>query len=348
MIDLTDLLILFGSEHQFYGITTIKNILIGKKTVSNLYAAVRYQLLPLFGSFNHYQLVANNEAITELIEQGLMVVDERKRYRLTTAGNDLKQSWLQQMLPLGSLQIAAKYNLAGVIGRFRLLVQVVSEYSYQNHRYYPNYETYADKVLVKQWFQQNKQPDLPAQFKAQLMAFLKTIENDPAVIFANGLVGHQFYGKTTGQLATQLKRTPSMITIMELQVYGLLLTKLIQTNSPLLSLFTDLKRSLVANSALKSLALFQNGNSIKQIAQIQGVKENTVREHLLEAAICLPTEQFPFAMVLTPYVKTKVANLVAEMQMPLGEISYYQVVDQIDFFEFRLAQIYWSKENHDS
>ena len=105
-----------------------------------------------------------------------------------------------------------------------------------------------------------------------------------------------------------------------------------------------LANSPLSQSANQTLLLYQQGMSISQIAQKRGIKANTVREHLLEAAIVYP-ESIDWDRALPVSIRTQLAERYQ------GKIVDWQFDPEIvpggpaAFYYFRLYQLYEERVN---
>lgn len=112
------------------------------------------------------------------------------------------------------------------------------------------------------------------------------------------------------------------------------------------SLLTGLSRSLISTSAQQTLHSFMAGKSLEVISHQRQLKLSTVREHLLEAAIMLPPEQFDFQRILPAQLVTQMQARLAKT--PLDQWQFTQVADlSVEFWQFRLLEILRSKQTDD-
>lgn len=321
-----DLILLFTNTTEYRRPKVFENILNGKKTVSNLFWGLEYGLLPELGMLHGKNIQIKPEDIGNLIENKLVVTDESGAIKLTELG-DQKQRQLSRLLPplLGDVTKSLRVNQFK--DRFLLASQVTSEYSYQNTKYYPLSIQLFDSFVVKRWFQVNK-AQLPTALLTPLTQYLTDLKPQLADIFARELVGHENGGQTYQQLALELQVTPEIVELISLHLYTNFADYLMNhSQNTLQPLVTDLWGDNWTTSSKQTYQLFINHHaSIEQIAKQRQIRPSTVREHLLEAAIWLPVANFPYDNMLTNQNSTTNNK-------------------EIEFFKFRLKQIYRSKVN---
>jgi uncharacterized protein YpbB len=111
-------------------------------------------------------------------------------------------------------------------------------------------------------------------------------------------------------------------------------------DDPLWPLLAPLVQSSpVSKSAQQTYQAFTQTHALTKIATARKLKLSTVREHLLEVAIWLPS--FPFTTVLDAQVIETLTRCFAG-QPEIASWSFQDAqaaLPELDFFEFRLFQI---------
>lgn len=322
----SELILIFASTSEYRRPKVFENILVGKKTVSNLFWGLQYGLLPELGFFHGQNYKITNEDLSRLKQSQLITINDKGSVKLTELGGQKQRQLLKLVPPLVG-PVDRALNVAKFKDRFLLASQVTSEYSYQNAKYFPVSIQLFDSFIVKKWFKDNKS-NLPQTILAPLTSYLNNLDPKLAEIFAKELVGHQVGGQTYQQIAAELQVSPVTIELITSHLYANLANYLIlnkETN--LVSLLTGLIGTNWTTSAQQTYQLFINQDaSIDNIASLRSIKPSTVREHLLESAIWLPITKFPYSKLLR-------------------EIGNANLSKEADFFAFRLQQIYRSKLN---
>ncbi len=343
------LLILFASKSRFQRAKTIYNLLIGRRTVSNLFGALNYGLLDYFDCFHGFKLNSVEEASKKLSKVGLVDTNEKFEIRLTARGLQKQKEIKKFVGEIAAFKTASRFDLITFSHRLILAFQVVSEFSYSNQRYYPKSTSLFDETFIKAWFRNFKgQVDLPKIFSDFLKNFLAGLHNDKkAMIFVNSLYGHEFSGKTISQDAEDLKIKPAMVSLSLFQAYCRIFQAAFNsTDDCLVALTKGMTKPKISASSKATFELFQNQNmnSFQQLASVRRIKLTTVKEHLLEAAIVFPKHEFPYKRLLT---KSLIQQLQAAFQTADPTTEKFSEVKRkipsLDFFYFRLFQIQYLK-----
>lgn len=324
----------------------IENILVGKRTVSTLYWGMRYQQLSWLGYEKKLTREVMDRTVAELTTKGWVSVAQTNA-QLTNQGTAVQQKLLQNSYQPQYLNLRLVVDIETFWQRFLLATQVVSEQSYQNYHYYPLQVSWQVKQSVKRWFSQFHETDIASQFYGFWQHFFRQLPDSQAAFMSRLLVGHQRPGETRLQVARDFGLSEAEARLMATDLVCQLAraasqTQLVSVNS----LLTGLERSLISTSAQQTLTSFMAGESLMGISQKRALKLSTVREHLLEAAIMLPKEQFAFKRVLKPELITNVQRRFADI--PLDEWQFQRVEDlPIEFWQFRLIEILRSKQTDD-
>lgn len=338
-----DLIIWHGSAVQWRRPKVIENILGGKKTVSTLYWGLQYQIINEVGLMRGEKLTFPPETLKKLKQANLIEFNEHQEFKLTTMGLQ-KQKELQDAFPLPCLHSPIDIDLNHGSQRLILAVQVVSEFSYQNRAYYQSPATLFDSLVVKNWFHHNKQTQLIQEIQQDLTHFLQSLNSNLANFFISNFRGHNYSGLTNQQLAAQNSVDIAFIVFAKNWLTWSLLVQVSQSDTSLWQpLLQNLNRPVISNSAMKTYEIIkQQKVSFVDLAGYRQVKLSTIKEHLLEVAIWLPLNQFDYRRFLSKKIITELHDIATD---DLITMSYTQLSNknEIDFFEFRLYQIYRSK-----
>ncbi|WP_268913114.1 helix-turn-helix domain-containing protein [Lentilactobacillus sp. SPB1-3] len=344
----TDMLILlFCSSSEPRRIKAVFNVLIGKRTVSNLFWGFNYGLLDYLDSFHGLSLDDLNKSINDLKQRGLIIEPENNFIQLTELGDQARDDLLQTVGQVDILKTAGQYDVELFKKRIILATQVVSEYSYQNNRYYPQSIDMLNDSLVKLWFIKNKATDLIELMRDGWIKVLSTMSKELADFYAQTLIGHERFGQTPKQIANKVSMSESEVRLWLymgdcLAVKGFIDLK----NSSMDLLFRGVKRDRISHSALVTWDMFSRSNSsLIAIADKRRVKVTTIREHLLECAILLPDPQPLFDRVLNKSLINKLDEFAPDSILEWKFDKSLSQKLQIDFFEFRMYQIMRSREN---
>ncbi|PJE48543.1 helix-turn-helix domain-containing protein [Pediococcus damnosus] len=340
--DFSDFLLKFYSRSEWRRPKVILNNLIGRRTVSNLFWGMQYGLLPFFDlfpklnneNFDHFQKKFKQDGFIEV---------QDKEVRLTDTGKLRKETNLSKNFQFQFKGIGLYTNIETIKDCLNLTVQIISEFAFKNNRYYPL--QYSGRVMnfCKRWFRQNKSPELPNKFQQELSEFLKTLDNKSADAFVASFVGHNSFGLTDHQIKTDLSLNSFEWKIIDLALMTEFIWWASDDNSQTHPLCQNLVTPWLADSPLSmssevTYQLFLNNFSIEKIAQKRHIKVNTVREHLLEAAILI--KDFPFQSFLSAPLPTNLHNYLQNNPVLQWQFSVVnELVPEFSFFEFRLLQI---------
>lgn len=320
----------------------IENIVRNKRTQANLFWALNYQILNWLGSDPALTRSHFDKWLTKQQVAGYLLVDE-KTAKLTARGQELKTAVQRHSYQPHNSQWAWLINPSRYAERFLLAIQAVSELAHQHRHYVPLNISVTEMAVVKDWL---SQPQLiPVVHEELLQIGHRLATQDPrlAEFFAHRLLGFETTGWTVLQAQRELKLSAEEVHVLNRDVW-LGIAGQLQANpqSNLGRLMNGLNaRAPISNSAWRTLQEFQGGQSVEMIARNRHLKLSTVREHLLEAAIIIPTAlQWPRLLSVEQGLQ-----LHQQYSGPAATWRFQAVGDDpaADFFKFRLCQI---KEFH--
>ncbi|KRK34245.1 hypothetical protein FC07_GL000811 [Loigolactobacillus bifermentans DSM 20003] len=334
-------LLLLFSQQQWRRPLAIYYILQGKRTVSNLYAGLAYQLLSLYQFLPQLQLADYQRQLKVLVQRGWLVAQDKKMKK-TVQGQQHEQEWRQQqLLPTGidSLHFPKANHYTA---RLFLATQVISELGYQNRQYYPLMVPERDRIAVKQWlFGQNK-ATLVATFAQDWQHFLTQLAPQDATFMSFFLSGHAVDRLTIEQVAIRQQTTSFAIFLRQQALIYRLLRQAAQ-----LPMFASLWQpmaptSILSHSAAQTYQAVLQGTSLQALQQRRHLKASTLTEHLLEAAILMP--DFPFDAFFSVDQQQVLADQF--QNCPIDQWQFQQLGQSLPFFQFRLYQIQQRRRQH--
>lgn len=326
----------------------IENVLKGRRTVSTLFWGMRYGILDWLG----YEKRLSRQYYDGLFHQLLAeekLASANQQFVLTAVG----QSRLTELAPMHYqprfLGVGRQFDGHRFKERLLLMIQVVSEFSYGNRRYYPLQVSQDNLQFVRSWFRWFKQNNYTVEaFQSELETYLSHLGDDQlALMLAQRFVGHDTVGETTEQLALQLERPASQIAeIQDDLMLGMI--PVIQANeaSVLYPILSGLVINPLSESAYQTLTEIKRGLTFDQIIRARRLKESTVREHMLEAAILLPIEDVPYDRLLNEETQASLNKIFESQALDDWDFERaHSKMPALSFFEFRLYQILRSKTN---
>lgn len=328
-------LLYFSDKHPRRA-TVIRQLLEGHLTTSALFWGRAYGLLSFINTPNFDSNLES--AILELQKEGALVAKETGLL-LTANGVARRQVFQERHFYLTMPEFFAKLTWQKWTEMLRLVIQVASELSYQNERYFVITNDLQVQQLLKNWLKKYGKQTLITETVSSLEKFLATKDPLKAQIFCEQLTGHQLLGHTMSQLARKYQLDTSDIFYIWHDLSSCYADYLLKEKFKLAELVTPfMQRQLLPKSSQATYALLKQGRSLEQIANVRHLKLNTVKEHLLNIAILVP--DFPFDTFLSAQVKTELRMLFKHL--PVLEWNFQEVkknYPQLSFVEFRLYQI---------
>lgn len=344
---MNDFLLSFFDEHQPRRIRVIENTLKNRRTVSTLFWAKQYGILKWTGACRSLDREQFERSIKELVREKLIQLDPNGQAILTTLGV-LRQEELatDQYCP----QFFDWYwlvNTQRLEQRLLLGIQVASELSYHNRYYAPVVNEYREQQIIKRWLF-SWHGNIINELVRELELFgdsLESADERLANYFFYSLIGHQIAGQNALQLGKQLALPNDQLLVIKQDALLAIAAFANGYQGVLHRLLVDLlAKNPLNQSASQTISLYQQGLTISQIAQKRRIKANTVREHLLEAAIVYP-ESINGEQLLPTSVRKQLANHYQ------GESEKWQFDPAIvpggpaAFYYFRLYQLSQEKIN---
>lgn len=331
-------LLRFFSYHQPRRIRVIENTLRSRRTVATLFWAQQYGILKWLGAYRSLTRPDFDHLIKKLVSQKLLILDEQAQARLTEEGAALLKKEETSRYDPAFFDWYWLANTHRVMQRLLLAVQVASEYSYHQNKYAPLTIPYEEMLAVKKWFRNNYQHDFTNRLYLDLQRFGTAIASEDlrlAKDFFNLLIGHQKAGLTPNQAAVALNLSVEDISFLRHDEMLAISAYARNFPGPLQQLLTPILRTSPLNqSAEVTYNFYAQGQEIPTIAQERHLKESTIKEHLLEAAILMPDK-----MDWDRFLPTNKRAVLAKAYN--GSPVTWQFNDDISsFYEYRLYQIY--------
>ncbi|WP_179395366.1 hypothetical protein [Lacticaseibacillus absianus] len=294
-------------------------LLVGKKTLSNLYAALEHaqlQWLQLYPTLAREDFQA---AVERLVRAGALT--------RTETGLILNQPEAKQRaaarLPLPA-HYAAQLDVQGFEQRLLLGVQVVSEARYHARAYRPVSSDWATQQAIRRWSRAVALPTVISELTAAFAALPDATANRLAARF----VGHDYVGDApTDGLRDQLGDVDALSQlILVIAAHPEWLTLHQLWGGP---------KSLLSASNRQACALATAGASRETIATQLRLRPSTVNEHLLGATI------LGWQPPITALIPVAVMGALTALPRPLDPDYHHLLaaVPEADFFAVRLAQI---------
>ncbi len=314
----------------------ISNLAYNHLTTSALFWGRAYGLLDIIA----LPLDVNNfEPTLDELCQKKLLLETSKGICLTVKGRSRVEELKNKHQFLREPAFFNGFDLKGWEKQFYLLVQVASELSYQNNKYFAITNDLKAQQLFKNWFRRYGKTTLLGEITTSLTDFLAHEPELNAQLFCEQLTGHGRLGQTKAQLAKSYQLQIAEIEVGWRDLCARYAKYLLDQNFELAKLVMPYKRlTNLPASTEKTYSLFLAGKSIEEIADLRKIRKSTVQEHLLNVAIL--ANDFPRERLLSPKIKKQIMDFFASC--PVLDWKFQQLHEsypEISFFEYRLCQI---------
>lgn len=325
-------------------LSQIFHVFQGKRTPSMFYLIERNKWHHGFSLGDQIKDKEFEAFIQKLLEKQ-WIEEKDKGYILTNLGQEVSKNYFETHFYPSSLKRMTYTTVRKPFwNRLQLFTQVFSELSYQNRKYIPVIKHPHHQENVRQLFNQfgqEKEKILARWIEEQSFLF-KKLKPEKANVLARLLTGHQQIGDTKDQIAQELEMEP-MAFYFYLQVaIEDLIQVIIKNQSKVKISFAILNQmQLETNQGLsastnQTVQLLKAGHTIEQISKIRSIKENTVREHILEMAFI--HEAFPIQKMIPSSIYTYLNQRFDEEE----NYHFRQALEEketIEFMHFRLVEL---------
>lgn len=335
--------------HQPRRIRVVENVLKNRRTVANLFWAKQYGILHWLGALRELTRTDYDGALKELAATGLIIIDGQYA-QLTAKGVAFQEEYRRQDYQPHFFDWYWVANTRRLEEQLMIGVQVASEFAYHNHRYAPLAVSYGQLAIAKQWFRREHSPRLAERVYKDLHRLARSLASDDqrlAVALAYTLIGHQLDSWTLPQLAGELHLSLPAARVLIHDLFLAVGAYCRQVPGPLQDLLKPLLMpGPLSASAQITLQMVKQSVAFDEIARCRHLKENTVREHILEAAIVVP-DQVDFKRLLTPEKCRQLAAKYPGTDTLSWKFNAAQTNSNREFFEYRLYQLYIEGEQND-
>ncbi|OJF91127.1 hypothetical protein AX762_11365 [Alkalibacterium sp. 20] len=329
---------------------TIKQLSLiasGKRTPSVLFNVEKNKLYALFALFPELSIKDWERIIHILVtQQSLKIADDH--LRITPTGIKEKEAFKKEFPFINNLdQLRYATTKQLFWNRFIFITQIFSEYSYQNKDYVPYLSTIENQSSIKKWLvgYGKAMDELTLIWIEELNALLQSFSTDHSNFIAGHFVGHNLNGSTS----RQIQNTYDLST----EHYKVLIDQLSykigqrdENSFPLLSslwkhTYKDSDEGL-SHSAWISKILLEKGINLDEVAKRRKLKNNTIKEHILECVLIKNWPHYKHYIAVTHY--TELHSLFESKQ-----VSTYAeaktIIEDLDFFSYRLIEIERIRQN---
>lgn len=328
------------SQETAVTIRQMELIAEGKRTPSTLFTAEKNQLQTLFLSSLSLNTSEWNARLKKLTDLGWLTENEG-RYQTTMKGQQAKKAFISDYPLMDcSLDMSAALTRKEFWHWFMFVTQILSEFSYGNKEYMPYINDRTSQNRIKKWLAEQGFPhkSLSLRWAGEIKSFLETLPDAHCTFIVDQLIGHGYEGMTKRQTAEKYNMTPLevLITTENLMVR---LSRSFETSVLLKSLWDSAHKSChygLSDSAYRSMTLLTKGNSINKTAALRKLKENTVKEHVLEAVLISKYNGYK------SFIPEHIYDQLRKLFLNEPSLTYAQAqqdIHQLEFFWYRLVEI---------
>jgi uncharacterized protein YpbB len=316
---------------------SIYHLLNGKKSSQTIQDVHLFSLKRYFGLFESLSREEFEEIIHLLLQENLIYLCSDQRYLPTSAGNQLA---LDTRLPRYFNGWEFKSLESVFWQRLSLLVQVVSNFVYQETHYIPvqkNKEIHLWLKMMIKNLNVTKEEIGPVLF-SELRTCLKEAQGINPAVLVFRLTGYGQIGMTSTQTARKLNMHDYDYHLEFIDILHYLIDHINQ-NSARFCMLSLLGYDLNVNefltvSSRKTLELLKRGFSIEEIAGIRNLRPNTIEDHLVELALNI--KEFS----IEPYVPLDEQKKIIEISQRKGTRQLKIIKNELEtvsYFQIRLC-----------
>lgn len=337
-----DCVVKINGERTIY---SIFHILKGKKSSQTIQDSHLFDLSHYFRVFPALNRDDFQQTFMHLqTYRYIDVIDfEKGHYRTTNITKKaLEQKVNEQPLPVHLNGFRYHMIAKPFWERFSLLFQVLSNAVHRNSKYYSIQRDATIQQWVKQFvFRSGNIRLLSNHLHEELHAVLSTIPKKQADMFVLKLSGYERIGQSDRQIADLLGLDEVFVHISVLDVVHLLIEtadKQHKEHKLLAYICSDLlaaNSSPITQSSLATLAYYNKGMELDEIAAVRNLKRSTIEDHIVELAI----HQVHFD--ITPFVSERLVKLILKIasEADTKQLKYIKesISEDVTYFQIRLA-----------
>lgn len=324
------ILALFGSGDKLK-VTTLYQLLTGKKTTSVLLFGYFHDLLPFLGLFPEGSQEHFQKQLQRLASQGKLQALPESYYQIKPTISSPDETITQTLGNLNHFRFGKSETVAWRMVQFA--VQVAS--LYQRSPNFVPLETapcYTEPVrrLIRQ-----HQGALREKLAGELQVLFSELDQEISDVLAQSFSGWQVVGQATYQLLPIWAKKSPWNYLVPISWHEAFFTVLGEHRDFLLyQLVAPIFLGERNQSGLQTQALFEVGNSFEQVVTKRHLKPGTINDHVIEWA--LSDGDFPFADFINPETAERLTR------RPGNPLTWrYKDVAELDvaFLDFALFQI---------
>lgn len=329
----------FNGERSIYG---IYHLLTGKKSSQTIFDANLFNVSHLFSLFPTLTREELEEVIKHFQQHKLITYINESKFLITEEGKNHLVDY-EIHFPLPANLNGWKYFQRGIVfwERLSLLIQVLSNLIHRETQYTTINQDPAVLQFVKTYILRLgiKRDELARKIHTEVSDILSLTSNEEALIFVNRLTGFGRIGYTFEQLSHLNKIEVTRVYLLFHNVLHLFLMKIESNpgNYPgLYNLTKDLFQQMnLTVSSSETLRYLKSGKSIQEIAQIRGIKQNTVEDHIVEIAHSV--ESFSISRFVPLEIEQEIITLQETLKTNKIKPIKEKLAEHVSYFQIRLV-----------
>lgn len=328
----------YQADRSIYG---VYHILKGKKSSQTIQDAALFSLLPYFGLQPALTRAELEQSVLKLHQQKQLEKVGEDRFVLTGQGLAALDAFRQAhpvIKELNGWEYHALTETAWL--RLRLYIQSLTHLVAKAPSFYP----LTLQPDIQRWVKSKLPPSdkreaVLRELYAELVSFLKTCQQEQALVFVHQLSGKKQAGMTRQQLADALGWHRSTVHLYHMAtLHQMFKTTARQQGSyRCLPLFaSDLKQEVVLTASTKqTMELLAEGYSLEEISRIRKLRPNTIEDHIVEIA------WHHTSFSIRPFVRLELEQQIIEVAEQLGTSRLRELKDrlpqEVSYFMIRLV-----------
>lgn len=332
--------------HHLDGERTIYSgfhLLKGKRSGQTLQDVRYYQLKPFFGLLPKLDKDHFDVATKQLVESGLITIDDDSIVHTTTKGKTLKESFKTYEFDGWNYRGAEQIFFA----RLSLFIQTISYFRVGEKSFMPIQRDREVQLFVRELFvgQPPINLELSTRIKNEIKLCLELsgVSELQREVFVHRLSGYKQTGWTWSQLSDALHKEIEELHLTFIESLHMILNFIDQSSDfPFLSdIAQNIKvSSYLTDSSQKTKQIYDQGKTIEEISIIRNLKRSTIEDHFVE--LSSNDEDFPIERFVTKLE----AQLVLQKVNELGTKRLRVLKDlfpSLTYFQLRIILAFYAR-----
>ncbi len=328
-----------SGERTIFGLF---HLLKGKKSSQVIQDGKLFGLSNLFGTMPHITYAEFKSTIHQLFHQELVLINDKSQAVISETGlSRMNDSLSKHPLPI-HLNGWKYGDISRTFWRrFTLFIQTLSHLLEGEPNFYPIQNEPDILSWVKEYFPKDHSHRVGASelLYTELFEFLSMLDKRDAENIVHRLTRHGKIGKTSLQIAQELRMDPIECDFRFQGILHNLMAYLLKDpiGVPGLYLFiTDLdKPYTLTNSTLKTFKLLQKGYAKEEIAASRELKTSTIEDHIVEIVIHVPN--FPIESFISESDQKAIIETSTTMNTKRLKAIKERLEERYSYFQIRLT-----------